>query len=421
MPFELLVALRYLKAKRKHAAISVITLVSIAGVAAGVAALVVALAINAGFRTDLRDKLLGTTQAHVTLLPLGEGISDYLNVVAAVEKIDGVVAAAPAVYSKVLISGNSRQDGVFVKGILAEREFRVSDLAKTLKMGSASGFNDPVDTDRLPPILIGTKLSEMLGGLVVGDPVKLLTFNFNTGPFGPQLRPMSFEVAGIFDSGLYEHDMGWVYAPLDATQRLLKIEETEKGPLAMAIEIKIRDIDNARDIGKRITGEVSAATGQKFDHTDWIEQNTKIFNALELERLVMFITIGLIVMVAALNIVSSLTMMVLEKARDIAILMAMGATRQTIRRIFIWQGVIIGVVGTIIGLILGHGISFVADHYRLVSLDAEVYSIEYVPFRPNPLDSIVIAAVAIAISFLATLYPSTEAARLEPVETLRYE
>jgi lipoprotein-releasing system permease protein len=282
-------------------------------------------------------------------------------------------------------------------------------------------FNGAAEGPELPPILIGHILSENLGGAKPGDAVKLITDRMNTSPFGPRLRPMTFEVAGIFNSGLYEHDIGWAYIPIDAAQRLLQLENTDRGPVVMAIEVKIRNINDARAMGKRIADEVSAATGQKFLDTNWIEMNTKIFQALALERLVMFITIGLIVMVAALNIVGSLTMMVLEKARDIAILMAMGATRQTIRRIFIWQGVIIGVVGTVIGMILGHVISFIADHYHLVSLDPEVYSIAYVPFRTNAIDSVVIAVVAIAISFLATLYPSTEAARLEPVEALRYE
>jgi lipoprotein-releasing system permease protein len=305
----------------------------------------------------------------------------------------------------VLISSANGRQGVIVKGVIGKREAQIADFAGTLPPGTLDAFDKPSDDGAKPPILIGRELSHALGGVEVGDPLQLLSDRTEQSPRGQELRPMYFQVAGIFDSGLYEHDSRWVYVPMDSLQRLLQFTDPKNGPMVMAIEIRISDIYDAQRMGTQIVSDLAEKTGQSFIASDWIAMNTKIFQALKLERLVMFITIGLIVMVAALNIVGSLTMMVLEKSRDIAILMAMGATRKTIRQIFIWQGVIIGVVGTFIGLILGNLLSYLADKFHWLSLDREVYSIAYVPFRASAMDSIVIAAVAIAISFLATKPP----------------
>ena len=402
MKFEFLVATRYLKAKRKQAVISLITIISIVGVGAGVAALVVALAINAGFREDLQNKLLGA-QAHVTLLKQG-GIGDYLDLVRRIEELDGVIAAAPAIHETVLITSPVSRKGVFLKGIIPEKESEISSLADNIVKGSLSNFTGD-------STIIGQELANQLGTFV-GDRLQVISAETTLSPLGPVTRPKTLEVVGIFLSGLYDYDGSWVYVPLEVTQRLGRT-----GDVVSAIEVKVQDIYQAPALGQRIVETIDPT----LQATDWVETNQAIFTALRLERLVMFITIGLIVMVAALNIVATLIMMVLEKTRDIAILVSMGATRTNIRRIFIAQGVIIGVIGTAGGLILGHLISYFADKYHLISLAPDVYTIAYVPFKANPSDSVIIAAAAILISFLATLYPSAAAARLEPVETLRYE
>jgi lipoprotein-releasing system permease protein len=410
MSFELQVALRYLRAKRKQAVISIITVISIIGVAAGVAALVIAIAVNAGFRTVLQTKLLGA-QPHITIQSRdGEGISDFLNMTKKIEKMPGVVAAAPAVYEFVMLIGAKSRSpqGVFLKGMLPESESRMSALAKNIVQGEYGKFNED-------SIIVGRGLADSLG-VQVGDDVDVISAETDSTPTKPIQRTGRFTLVAIFSSGLFDLDNSWAYVPLARAQWLKAI-----GPdVVPSIDGRLRDED--LDRAPEIAASVVEKLGEKhFDSTNWKELNRSIMNALKLERIVMFLTIGLIVLVAALNIVAMLTMMVLEKTRDIAILLSMGATAQQIQRIFVWQGVIIGVVGTFFGLVFGHLISFFADKYHLVHLAADVYTISYVPFRANLLDTVIIAVAAIVISFLATLYPSAAAAKLQPVEALRYE
>jgi len=405
MKFELLVAIRYLRAKRKQAVISLITLISVIGVGAGVAALIIALAINAGFREDLQKKLLGA-QAHVSLMPRDRvgGIADYMRITQEVEQVPGVVFAAPAVYQTVLISSQAQAKGVILKGIIPEMESRLSSLSDNMVEGSLKDFHDN-------SVIIGKELSKTLGTFK-GDHVQVISVETRLTPLGAVPRSRILEVAGLFSSGLYDYDSSWVYVPLSTAQRLFGL-----GDVVQTIEVNVNDIYQARTIGRKIIDRV----GGNLEFTDWMTMNQSILQALGLERLVMFITIGLIVLVAALNIVATLIMMVLEKTRDIAILMSMGATNDNIRGIFILQGVIIGVIGTVFGVIIGQITCHLADKYHLISLAPDVYTIAYVPFKAAPLDSVIVAAAAIIISFLATLYPSAAASKLQPVEALRYE
>ena len=408
MNFELQVAIRYLQAKRKQAVISIITVISILGVTAGVAALVIALAINAGFRIDLQKRLLGA-QPHVAVQSKDNfGINNFKALTKQIEEIPGVVAAVPSAYETVLLVGKRRNQGVFLKGIIPEEESRLSDLSRNIVKGDLKNFNDD-------SIVVGKELAENIG-VDIGDEVVVTGSEIEGSPLGPTLKQIHPIVTAIFSSGLYDLDNGWAYVPLVRAQKLMGISKD----VVTTIDVKVKpeDIDRAPEMGDQIRDKLGK---DHFDTTNWKELNHSILQALQLERLVMFLTIGLIVFVAALNIVAMLTMMVLEKTRDIAILVSMGATSTQIRKIFIWQGVIIGVVGTCLGIFLGRLISFFADKYHLIHLAADVYTIAYVPFRANLLDSIIVGAVAILISFLATLYPSAAAARLQPVEALRYE
>jgi lipoprotein-releasing system permease protein len=302
------------------------------------------------------------------------------------------------------MSSSSQSKGVILKGIIPEMETRLSSLNANMVEGSLKDFSEN-------SVIIGKELAKSLGTFK-GDHVQVMTPATRLTPLGAVPRSRTFEVVGLFSSGLYDYDSSWVYVPLNTAQRLLGY-----GDIAEVIEVKVQDIWQSKVIGQKIIDRI----GANFEFTDWMITNQAIFQALTLERLVMFMTIGLIVLVAALNIVATLIMMVLEKTRDIAILMSMGATNDNIRRIFILQGVIIGVIGTFFGVIVGQLVCYFADKYHLVALSPDVYSIAYVPFKAAPLDSAIVAAVAILISFLATLYPSAAASSLQPVEALRYE
>jgi lipoprotein-releasing system permease protein len=437
--FELFIASRYLRAKRRQAFIGVITGISIAGVAAGVASLIVALAINNGFRQDLQDRLLGST-SHVNLLrTLSDGMQDWRPLMQRLEKVPHVVAAAPALYEQVLISRGPRARGAVLKGLVPADERKVSDLLSTVKSGSADALDEPADKSvrptqtrpdetpapasadtlegveqrvaAMPPIILGKDMADDLGA-TVGSVVLVTSPQGELTPFGIVPKYTRFRVAGIFNSGFYDYDFSWAFSRLSDTQRLFGL-----GDEVSVIEFKVDDIYKAGEIAK----EIERVAGKGFMATNWMEQNKAIFRALRLERLVTFITIGLIVFVAALNIVISLIMMVMEKTRDIAVLMSMGTRKSQIRRVFVAQGLLIGVIGTAIGLVVGYVLSWVGGHYRLLSLAPEVYSIDYVPFAPRVLDGVLVAVVAVGISLIATIYPSWSAARILPAEALRYE
>ncbi|HEY1657138.1 MAG TPA: FtsX-like permease family protein [Candidatus Sulfotelmatobacter sp.] len=442
MRFELFIATRYLRAKRRQAFIGIITGISIAGVAAGVASLIVALAINNGFRQDLQERLIGST-SHISLLRIADdGIKDWPPLLERLSKEPHVVAAAPAIFEQVLISRGPRARGAVLKGVIPADERRIGDLLNSIKEGSAAELNPSSEDDRenadrenaattppmsdnspddlsevrarqaaMPPIILGQDMADNLGA-TVGSIVLVTSPQGELTPFGMVPKYSRFRVVGIFNSGFYDYDSSWALTRLSAAQRLFGL-----GDLISVIEFKVDDIDKADVIAQQL----EQATGQGFMTYNWKERNRALFHALNMERLVTYVTVGLIVFVAALNILISLIMMVMEKTRDIAVLMSMGTRVSQVRNIFITQGVMIGVLGTAIGLILGYAISYIGGHYHVIALSPEVYSIDYVPFAPRLRDGIWVTAVALGVSFIATLYPSWSAGKTLPAEALRYE
>jgi lipoprotein-releasing system permease protein len=454
MRFELFVATRYLRAKRRQAFIGVITAISVLGVTAGVASLIVALAINNGFRQDLQARLLGST-AHISLLKIqSDGIPDWRPLLDKLSKRPHVVAAAPAIYEQVLISRGPRARGAVLKGMLPRYERKVSDLLNSVTLGSAAALDEsaaaepeagvvpglrpgpdgtqpPHHTDAespddlvgvqhrvaaMPPIILGKDMSEELGA-TLGSIVLVTSPQGELTPFGMVPKYIRFRVAGIFNSGFFDYDSSWAFIRLADAQSLFGL-----GDVISVIQFKVDDIYQAGEIASSLEQAADLASGSHaFMTTNWMEQNKPLFRALRLERVVTFITIGLIVFVAALNILISLIMMVMEKTKDIAVLMSLGTKKRQIRRVFIAQGVLIGVIGTVIGLVVGYAVSWAGGHYHFISLSAEVYSIDYVPFAPRLIDGLIVAIVSIGISFVATIYPSWSAARILPAEALRYE
>ena len=409
MKFELFVALRYLKAKRRQAAISVVTAISVVGVTAGVAALVIALAINNGFRQELQGKLLGAT-ANVNLIrSQNDGIQHYEALTRRLSTLPHVVAAAPALYEQALISNRQRSGGVLIKGVDVERELKVGDLLHHLSSGSLKGLSETfADAD---PIIIGKELAKNLGASV-GDTVMVTSPQGTLTPFEVVPKYRHFRVVGIFDSGFYDFDAQWAFTNLDAAQRLFDLKN-----VVSVIEFKLDDVYEADAVAETI----QKAAGPGFDTTTWVDQNHALFSALKLERLVTILTIGLIVLVAALNIFITLAMMVMDKNRDIAVLKSMGARNRQIWTVFTLHGILIACLGTILGLVLGYGGSWLGEAYQLVPLQADVYGLSFVPFIPRPWDGLWIGLAVVAISFLAAFYPSFSAARLDSAEILRYE
>jgi len=424
MRFELYVAARYLKAKRRQAVVGVVTAISVAGVAAGVAALIIALAITNGMRRDLQDRLLGAS-AHIDLMRVqSDGIRDWQPLLERLRHVPHVTAVAPGLYGQVLVSRGPRAGFALIKGILPAQERTVSSLLDTISTGSAKDL-DPHAPSRdaqlfpgqgsinaaYPPLVLGKDLAETIGAQV-GDSVLVTSPQGELTPLGLAPKYQRFRVAAVFQSGFYQYDSAMAFMRLTDAQSLFSEPD-----LLSVISFKVDDLDRAPQIGKSI----EEAAGKGFMTTNWMEQNRELFRALKLEQVVTFIVIALIVIVAALNILIALTMMVMEKTRDIAVMMSFGVQPAQVRRIFLMQGLLISFIGTVLGLALGYVTAWAGGHYHFIHLSAEVYSIDTLPFAPRPLDGLIVAVVSVGISLLATLYPSSTAASILPAEALRYE
>jgi lipoprotein-releasing system permease protein len=406
MRFEWFVAQRYLRSPYRPAVLRLVTLFSMIGVAAGVATLVIALSMNTGFRETLQARLLGVT-AHISLTRPGtNGIKNYEEMTTKLAEATGAQSVTPAVYQTVLLSFAGQARGVVTKGIDPERE-RKSDEA--LQRIIAGQLDFTPDADGIDALLIGKQIAEEWK-ISPGDYVTLTSPQGRLTPFGLMPRTRRFRVAGVFDSGFYDYDENWCFLTLAAAQGL-------SGAGVNVLEFRLKQPERAGEIAEQIR----QAAGPGFSTTTWMEENRALFRALRLEKLVTAIFIGLITFVAGLNILVVLSMTVTDKARDIAVLRSLGARREQIRTIFLWQGISIGTAGTLVGLLLGYTFSFAAGNYHLIPLDPQVYAVPYVPFHPSVFDGLWITAVAMGISIAATILPARAAVRLLPVEILRYE
>ncbi len=406
--FELFIARRYLRAKRKQVVISVITFISVAGVAAGVMALVIALAVENGFKTTLERNLLGAT-AHVSILERqpGAGIEDWEQLARKLAKLPHVVSATPGLYESAYLSGPVQGEGAEIKGVNVAPGSAIPDALKHLKAGSIDGLRQ--EESDLPGIILGSRLAQTLGA-ETGKTVRIMVVEF--AGFDLQPRFKTVRVAGTFELGFYDIDSHWAYMNLPAEQKMFGLTN-----VVSSIDLMLDDIYAADQVQK----ECEPLIGPKLGASTWKEQYRQILGALKMERIATAITIGLIQFVAGLNILITLVMMVMEKHRDISILMSMGARASQIRNIFVFEGALIGAAGTIIGLIAGYTLCYFLDHYKLIPLDEQVYALPYVPFNPQAFDGLWIAGAAMAVSLLATLYPARNATRIAPVEALRYE
>lgn len=406
MNFELFVARRYLTAKRKQAFISVITFISVLGITIGVMALVIAIALITGFQSDVQDKILGSTSHIMVSSVSSEGIGNYEQLMAKIKTVPGVIQATPVVNDTVLLRGPYKSDGALLRGIDFEMEKESSPWLRELESG-----NVPSREDRHEGIVLGRELAIRIGA-GIGDGITVLTSPSRLSPVGLMPRMKKFAVTGIFYTGLYEFDSTMAFIDLDVAQGIFKLDEK-----ISLIHIRIDDIFRAPEIRDRLIDILPLDTYA----TTWMELNKPLFSALKLEKNLMFFTITLIVLVAALNIIATLILMVMEKTRDIGILKAMGANSKSILKIFFLQGAMIGVVGTFVGTILGLIWCWIANTFELIKVPVDIYPIAFVPFRIKILDLAMIVGVTLLISFLSTLFPSYRASKVDPVVALKYE
>lgn len=405
MPFELFVALRYLVARRKQAFISLISFISTLGVAVGVAALIIAISLMTGLQGELRDRLLGST-AHIWVSHVNGPITNPAEDIARLRQVPHVLAASPVVYGKALLRTAQRDAYITLKGI--DPKLEVSDVRKAMKAGSLDAIvaASPEQTDG---IVIGEALAKDLGAFV-GDSVTVFTPEGTLSPMGVFPRTRRLKIVGLFTLNYFEADNSQGFVALDVARRLAGREYPDY------IELRVDDVYRAPDIA----ADIHVRFGKLYVAQDWTVTNGSLFSALWLEKMGLAIAIGLIVMVAALNIIASLVLMVMEKSRDIAILKTMGAPARSIMIIFMTQGLLIGSAGTLVGAVLGRGLAYVLDRYQLIHIPSDVYTVSYLPFRIATTDFLTVIAAALLICFVATIYPSRQASRLDPAEALRY-
>jgi lipoprotein-releasing system permease protein len=406
--FELFLGMRYLKAKRKQAYISVITVISILGVMVGVMALVVVLSVMNGFRADLMSKILGVN-SHVLVLSFGGAFKDYEKIAEKIEKLDDVVASTPFIYNQVMVKSSGNVTGAILRGIDPKSSGKVVSVEQMIKEGSLDSLNSQIEG--VPGIIIGTELARQIA-VHPGDELTVVCPEGKLTPLGRTPNTRKYKVTAIFDSGMYEYDASMVFISLEEAQDLLGL-----GNRVTGLEARVANVEKSDIIAQTIQEEL----GYPYWTKDWKVMNRSLFSALKLEKLTMFIILTMIVLVGALNIISTLVMVVMEKARDIAILRAMGASARSIMSIFVFQGLLVGLVGTLAGLISGLGLCQLLAKYQFISLPSDIYYISTLPVRVEMADVLFVALAAVAISFLATLYPSWHASKLNPVEALRYE
>ena len=410
MSFEYFIGRRYLRAKRKQAFISLITILSIAGIAVGVMALIVVIAVMSGFESDLKSRILGG-QAHIVLMRHGGPFTEYRKILKQVEKIDGVQAATPVIYTQVMLRASSRVSGAVLRGIDPESAGRVIKTLDKVALGNSKIEMGVSKGKNVPGIVLGKELANNLG-VSQGDTIYLISPRGMISPIGHLPAMKRFKLTGFFESGMYDYDGSFAYINIDQAQNILRMGNSVSG-----IEIRVGNMYKAREIAQKIVSDL----GFPFWARDWMQMNQNLFTALKLEKTVMFIILTLIDLVAAFNIASTLIMMVMEKARDIAILKAMGATDKSIKKIFVFKGMVICAIGTTLGVIFGFVLCTILKHYKIAELTGDIYYFTTkLPVRLEIFDVFIIVAAALVICFFETLYPARQASRLDPVEAIRY-
>jgi lipoprotein-releasing system permease protein len=407
LPYQVFIALRHLKSRKRHRSISFNVAISVGGVAVGVMALLVVLSVMSGFHEDLQSKILGVN-THIVILDYSGSMYDYEHVMDEAEDHSNVLSVSPFVLGQVMVSSGERAQGVYLRGVEPSLEIKTTDIEKHIVSGSIGALEEPGEN---PGIIMGRELAQRLG-VIEGDTLKVISPFGGMGPMGNLPRVKRFTVAGVFEVGMFEYDSNLVLTALEPAQKFFDLDKAVTG-----VEIKIDDIYRAREIGRDIKDKL----GYPYYSKDWIEMNKSLFSALKLEKLAMFVILTLIVLVAAFNIVSTQIMNVIEKEGEIAILKAIGATNRSIMSVFMLQGFLIGLLGTLVGLSGGWLISYLLDAYQIIKLPPDIYYLSHLPAKIKPIDFVAVSVSAIIISFLATLYPAWQAARLSPIEPLRYE